>query len=242
MSNPWIDVIYDVRKDSGGRDPDSGSQTLRQYHKLLWSKELPNGRRFDLVDTRARAYLYHESDLGQFYLSSDSIIHTYFTWKIMNDITRLLSPEEKEDFLKLACTIGGFLIFPQNQLNSMHTINQARGVSRAICDRIDLTLECIRLHYIGQASPLCSTLKLYSDFFDLFQDFKGYCEYFLLQDLVSAGCERVEFFLPFTDFSSSPLPKSIDEYKRYMQRSMAFTSNRNNRIRKYCEELPTHPA
>ena len=36
-----------------GKDPDVCSPTLRQYHKLLWSKALPGGRPFDLDDTSA---------------------------------------------------------------------------------------------------------------------------------------------------------------------------------------------
>ena len=242
MNTPSVDVTYDVRTDSDGCDPDSYSRTLRQYHKSLWSKNLPTGRTFDLVDTMDRAYLYHESGLGRFYLSSDSIVHTYFKWTNMQDIIRQVPHVDMGAFYDLAHTIGGYIIFPGNRVNGKPTINQARGVSRAICDRIDLTLECIRLHYIGEASPLCSTLKLYNDYFALFDDFNGFCEFFLLQDLLSDGCGRVEFLLPFTDFGSSPMPKSIDEYKLYMQRSMAFTTNRNNRIRKYCEESIAHPA
>jgi hypothetical protein len=36
-----IDIEYDLRSDANGGDPDSTSPTLRQYHKILWSKPLP---------------------------------------------------------------------------------------------------------------------------------------------------------------------------------------------------------
>jgi hypothetical protein len=72
---PVIDTSFDVRTDSGGRDPDSHSKTLRRYHQLLWSKPLPNGAPFDL-DRRLR----HQSALGDYWLSSDAIIHTYARW------------------------------------------------------------------------------------------------------------------------------------------------------------------
>ena len=39
-----IDIHFDVRTDSYGKDPDSGSPTLKAYHQLLWSKPLPNGQ------------------------------------------------------------------------------------------------------------------------------------------------------------------------------------------------------
>ena len=65
---------FDCRTDAGGKDPDVSSPTLRQYHKLLWSKLLPNGRRFDLNDTLRGVYLHHRSELGEYFLSTDSVI------------------------------------------------------------------------------------------------------------------------------------------------------------------------
>ena len=39
-----IDINFDVYSDTPeGKDPDSFSPTLRKYHKILWSKSLPNG-------------------------------------------------------------------------------------------------------------------------------------------------------------------------------------------------------
>src|SRR5919106_292969 len=45
-----IDTSFDFRTDASGKDPDACSPTLRQCHKLLWSKALPDGRLFDLDD------------------------------------------------------------------------------------------------------------------------------------------------------------------------------------------------
>ena len=61
MENNYIDVTFDVRVDSKGKDPDSSSETLRHYHKLLWSKYLLNGKLFNLDDTIDNIYLYHKS-------------------------------------------------------------------------------------------------------------------------------------------------------------------------------------
>ena len=70
-----IDTNYDVYSDTPkGRDPDSHSPTLRKYHQLLWSKELPSGNIFKLTDKVPRK-LHHNSDLGEFLISSDSIGH-----------------------------------------------------------------------------------------------------------------------------------------------------------------------
>ena len=38
-----IDTSFDFRTDASGKDPDAYSPTLRQYHRLLWSKPLPSG-------------------------------------------------------------------------------------------------------------------------------------------------------------------------------------------------------
>ena len=40
-----IDITFDFRSDAKGRDPDAYSPTLNAYHKILWSKELPNGEK-----------------------------------------------------------------------------------------------------------------------------------------------------------------------------------------------------
>lgn len=52
-----IDTSFDFRSDAGGKDPDVYSPTLRQHHKFLWSKALPNGRLFDLDDNVLRRIL-----------------------------------------------------------------------------------------------------------------------------------------------------------------------------------------
>ena len=59
-----------------------------------------------------------------------------------------------EDFLHKTYTIGGEIIFPKHA----RSINQARGVNPLICDRFDLTLECIRRYYAGVSSPLYEVL------------------------------------------------------------------------------------
>ena len=53
----FIDVAYNFYMDSEGQDPDKYSPTLRKYHQILWSKELPTGGRFELTDTSPAKYL-----------------------------------------------------------------------------------------------------------------------------------------------------------------------------------------
>ena len=64
-----LDITFNVYTDANGGDPDSTSQTLRLYHKMLWSKSLPNGQLFELENKKSGAYLYHISELGEFNLA-----------------------------------------------------------------------------------------------------------------------------------------------------------------------------
>ena len=102
-----------------------------------------------------------------------------------------------------------------------------------IKDRFDLTVECIRRHYLDEPSPLSDTLARYADFFGLFGDFAGYVDFFLLQDLVDEATSTVKFFTPFEDFTASPLPGTVDAYLGYRQRATEFIESRNRRIAAY---------
>lgn len=227
-----IDITFDFRSDTPpGKDPDKYSPTLRRYHRQLWSKPLPNGALFDLADTTPRVYLHHRSQLGEFWLSSDAVIPTFRKERRLADFMQRI-PEELEAFQRTGYTIGGMMIFPGNRVGGRMTINAARGCHPLIKDRFDLTVECVRRHYVGQESPLSAVLARYADFFRLFGDFRGYVEFFLLQDLVTEGATAVRFFTPFSEFVSWPVPSTIVEYKAYMQRALEFIEARNDRIRK----------
>lgn len=231
-SNP-IDTTFDFRSDTPtGRDPDTWSPTLCRYHKLLWGKRLPSGVVFDLVYRKAPFYLHHCSDLGEFCLSSDAVIPT-FRWA--SRIKEMVPNEELSDFIAIGYTIGGMMLFPAVQIDRKWTINQARGCTRSIGDRFDLTFECIRRHYAGGESPLSRVLTRYANFFELFRDFRGYAEFFLLQDLVTDDCAAVKFFSRFDDFKSSPVPDSLSAYREYRNRAVGFIEARNQRIREWSE-------
>src|SRR5690606_8458976 len=111
---------------------------------LLWSKPLPVGPVFALDTHTQYAYLHHHSELGEFWLGSDAVMATFRTWVSAQHLIRTFPPDEIEKFEAAGYTIGGMMIFPNNMINGLHTLNQARGVTREIADRLDLTLECIR--------------------------------------------------------------------------------------------------
>jgi len=225
-----LDTAFDFRVDANGKDPDTHSPTLRRYHKALWSKPLPSGLPFDLDAATPGAYLHHRSELGEFWLTSDSVIPTFSRWIALKPITEQLPDEEIEEFRTIGYTIGGMMVFPGNVVDGKLTINGARGFHRRIADRMDLTLECIRRHYLGQTSPLATTLARYAGFFDLFEDFQGYVDFFMLQDLVVDDYFAVRFFMPFDDFTTPSVPKDVDTYQEYRRLSIDFVEARNRRI------------
>jgi hypothetical protein len=223
-----IDTTFDVRTDAGGKDPDTYSATLRRYHRLLWSKPLPNGAHF-LLEEHGK-YLRSTSPPGDLVLSSDSVMQTFVRWPAMQHITSQCTQQENDEFMRLGYTIGGMMVFPATQVAGQQTINAARGCNKKISDRFDLTLECIRRHYLGDTSPLAKTLARYHDFFALFDEFAGYVEFFLLQDLVTSDYQGVRFFIPLEDFSRPAVPHDIALYREFRQRSIDFIQARNRRI------------
>ena len=235
-----IDTTFDVRSDAGGKDPDSNSKTLRRYHRLLWSKPLPGGAPFELD-----AKLHHISGLGEFWLSSDAITHTYSTWgrpAHLVEVIRQVPDREMTAFYDLGCTVGAYTVFPAMVYVDgkwRHSINQSRGIHPRIRDRFDLTLECIRRHYMGIDSPLTAALAWHSDFFALFGSLPGYVDHFLLNDLVTDDYRSVRFLTDFDDFVRDPLPAAnYAEYAEYMRRSTQFIRNRNHRIAEYATTSP----
>ncbi|GGG72578.1 hypothetical protein GCM10011374_41650 [Kocuria dechangensis] len=222
-----VDTSFDYHSDTPpGKDPDAYSPTLRRHHQLLWSKELPSGARFDLAP-EPRSYLAHRSPLGVFRLSSDAI--TTRLRKRASRVVRDLPDHELPEWG--GYTAGSALVFPGIKIGRKQTINGARGFNRTIADRFDLTLECIRRHYLREEpNPLADVLHRYADFFALFEDFSGYVDFFLLQDLVEEDGKTIRFFHRFEDFRTPAVPKTADEYLQYLRLSNDFITSRNRRI------------
>lgn len=238
-----IDVAFDFRSDTPGFgrpgvDPDKSSPTLRRYHQLLWSKALPCGAPFELGVTTPGAYLHHLSQLGEFRLSSDAVIPSWWRASKMKHIIDQIPEVEVEEFNRIGYTLGGMMLWPSNRVGGAMTINGARGLDRSIADRFDLTLECIRRYYLGESNPglLRDTLARYPEFFALFGDFVGFVDFFLLQDLVDEITSTVRFFTAFEDFTASPLPGDLNAYLDYRQRATEFIESRNRRIATYIGE------
>ena len=230
-----IDINFKMYSDANGKDPDFASPTLRDYHRILWSKKLPNGSQFELKTNKSGFYLWHHSELGEYSLGSDAITHSYRKHKSKKWLTEQLTNQVNSVF-EIGSTIGGYIVFPNKQVNRKYTINQERGVNKLIDDRFDLTLECIKRFYKGEDSPLYAVLNRYKDYFNLFGDFKGYIDFFLLQDLVDDNY-NIKFYLPFNDFQTPPNFEKIEDYLTYKNGVEIFVSFRNKRILEHTSKI-----
>ncbi|MGN1154431.1 MAG: DUF6994 family protein [Candidatus Gastranaerophilaceae bacterium] len=250
----FIDTTFDFTSDTphywdnfwqnseglgcGSSDPDSKSPTLKKYHKLLWSKRLPNGEILDLQEGRnSNDYLIWKD----FNFGSDSIINVYlhntrikpFIEQIKTKIEKTQNYKEfRENYLRKSYTIGGCMIFPK--VNKEISINCQRGINSFIKDRFDLTLECIRRYYNNDFNnPLGVTLKANSAFFNLFINFRGFVDFFLLQDLVLEDYSAIKLFLQNDlTFTKDPRPQIVADWFKFYRNQMEFLEKRNNRISK----------
>lgn len=234
-----IDTTFNFQAAMGNpdRDADKYSQILQDYHHFLWSKTLPNGERFNLEKLNNACLLRYTSPKGELVLSSDRAVATFSSWKRLQHIIEQVPRDRLEQFIDTTETIGGIIIWPSQRINGKSTINGERGFNRRICDRLDLTVECIRRYYQHEDSPLYETLKRYSSFFDLFEDFKGYVDFFLLQDFISSDYSSSVVAPPFDNFQSSPVPRTVDEYIAYMNKTTELIKARDLRITEYVSQL-----
>jgi hypothetical protein len=234
-----IDPNFDFRSEiKSGQDPDSHSPTLRRFHQFLWSKPLPTDDDLRLRIDKRRQYLAATVGAVDMTLSSDAIAHSFLTTKTLEKIVAGVEAQRRHEILCRLRTIGGYIVFPANRVDGKMTINGARGCNNRICDRFDLTLECVRRYYCEEKSPLSEVLSRYRFFFDLFVNFRGYVDFFLLRDLVEN--EAVKFFMPFDDkFPARPFPRDLAEYESYISNVMKFVTLRGKRMREWCEGFQT---
>ena len=153
-----IDPVYDFRFDSGGKDPDLHSLTLKNYHKFIWSKKSPYGFEAQVIEN-PNGYLSFLVSGQKFPVSSDSISNSLRSYSRTKEIMQAFPDELINQFIESGSKIGGYIIFPSNRIAGKMTINGARGFNNRICDRFDLTLECIRLFYIDKSNPLSTVLE-----------------------------------------------------------------------------------
>ncbi len=230
-----IDTQYNFQAALGdpNKDADKYSLLLQDYHHFLWSKPLPNGAVFRLEKLNKACLLRYVYPQGIIVLSSDRAVATFSRWKRLQHIIAQIPQSKLEEFIDITETIGGIIVWPSTRVDGKSTINGERGFNRMICDRLDLTIECIRRYYNNESSPLYETFKRYDEFFRLFVDFKGYIDFFLFQDFVSDDYIKTKIASPFDNFGSIPVPATKEEYIAYVDHTTDLINARNNRIDAY---------
>lgn len=247
------------------RDPDAFSARLRGWHKVLWSKQLPDGRRLELRPDRGGL---RDMTHGEF-LSSDAAVPVWERWREVQGFhaeteqrLQRLGRGKIYDLGWRLYDMGGMILFPGQQVDRLWTINQAKGCTRLlIADRLDLTLECIRLYYellrhrhaagpslpdgYAEINPLGPVLHRYRPFFEMFRSFEEYVDFWLLDDLTVEGEDgpQVAFLLPRA--SSEPydftrevaLPADADEYCSYLVAADRSVDKRNRRMAQVAAQL-----
>jgi len=236
-----IDVTRDYTLDTKGfwddfwegnplgqinKDPDNMSLSLMMDQMRLYSRKLPNGEFFDLNRDFNKRFLWKGIQF-----SSDSIInnlrHKGYTI-VENMVNRPDYRKKVEDYLHEGYTIGGEIIWPVKD-----SINQARGCNRTISDRMDLTLYCIQAYYQKTKTLPEPGLNTFLDcikrngwFFDLFVDFKGYVDFFFLNDMV-------EDYDTVLWINYTGRPSTEKDYNLFCDRMMDFLRKRNKRISEF---------
>ncbi|MFB9651924.1 DUF6994 family protein [Pseudarthrobacter oxydans] len=234
---------YKADTPSAKPDADKDSQILRADHELLWSKKLPLSEQIfaPKVTPRKTEYLiFTDANGDRLCYGSDAITSSYTGWvkakkprsRALVEAIAGLNPEQRALYLDPPYTIGSAMIWPVRS-KDFHTVNRVRGRNILIADRMDLTLECIQLHYAGEAGhPLEKATTAYKDFFELFGTFKGFVEFFHFQDLIKPGSDyqKIEYFLKPNNFERAATPATTDEYIEYRDNVLAFIKKRSERM------------
>lgn len=206
----------------GSADPDRSSPMLREYHRIVWSGELPNGQML-ILENDPYGYL----NWNGMRFGSDSITASFRYRRCRHLLEQVEVGMDDyrgfvENYIHAFYTMGGMIIFPRH----CNSINQVRGTDRRICDRWDLTLECIRRYYSGEDSPISWCLEQDKEFFDLFVNFRGYVDFFCLRGCVSDDYSKVNMGLDTELFVKDPLPGTVDEYMSWIESQYRLINDR----------------
>lgn len=163
--------------------------------------------------------------------STYTIAGKYKTSMPFKEETVAKNPELVNKIQALAGTIAGEFFFPCRQVDG-NTINQDRGTSKEIRDRIDLTLRDIKKYYDKEQGdyPLKETLKRYSEFFDKFGSFDKYVDHCLL----GGFCDENYDVILWKD--KDGLPTDSDELVSFWEWSVDKLERRLAKIEKFAHD------
>ena len=239
------------------RDPDAVHAGLRESHRILLSRPLPNGDSWSFQPARGWYLKSVEPRAGEpleWSVGSDNFATTH-TNALPGMAEKI--PDYENRHLHEFCQVWGYIVFPngleQTRATEVRprrwTLNQAEGCDRRISDRFDLTLEAIRLFVDGKTSrdvsPLGDLLDAYGWFFEPFgagnEGFRAYVDYFLLRPMVSGG--RVQpMYGNELDFADALPGGSQSGYDRYIEAQGAAVRARTEAITQWWTSNPASDA
>jgi len=222
-----------------GSNPNTDSETLRKYHRLLWNRELPNGQLMELEwgGSDNRLFLWNGMKFASEYLTT-AFIGRWSDSPFQGVLDAVVdsTPDYRsyvEGYLHDFNTIGGFVILPV-QLIGLRRVFTMKS-RKPLHGRWDLMLECIRRHYAGEDNLLSDACRRDIEFLNLFVDFEGYVQFFYLQDCLDSATGKVKFWIGDGDLRNDTLPRDVEEYRKWIEAQREFVKARNIRIEKALE-------
>ena len=119
-----LDVTFKVETDAGGGGPTEEARTPPLPPAALEQTAPERNPQFTL-DTTRYAYLHHASAVGEFFLASDSIVHSYRSAYLtrLGALMEQVPPEHAAQVHDEGSTIGGYLLSPGDVRDRKPTIN-----------------------------------------------------------------------------------------------------------------------
>ena len=244
-----VDVLMPLNRGlKDNEDPDKYSELLKEYHRLIWSNRLLNGKPFTLENGDINKLIYNGDGVKiVFTPDSTTNVFRHSGRKYRDSVEKLIVEQYKEadpeianmldDYYRRDYIIGSSIIFPIsiNDVSIRWTMNIARGILYKIHDRIDLTLECIKRYYDkNDDNPLMSSINRNKPFFDLFDSFKEYVDFFFFNDYVDDNYNVIR--LCDDDNFTKPFPVDIKQYKEYLKNTIDLMIKRSLRIGEWIKD------
>lgn len=170
----FYDDVDDVEYVEGTKlfigDPDALSETLYEYHHLLWGKREPltdlrHPKQKNILKLPVEISIIKQKEYGlklpvEISLGADNFVALYMGKNKKNGklVLKYKAMREKDNNAilhkqkelrpnweteRIKYTIGGSIVYPKFNGG----INQTRGKNKKIADRIDITLACIKMWY-----------------------------------------------------------------------------------------------
>lgn len=230
-------------------DPDSKCYSLYEdLTKKLFYKSFPNGYVIKKTEFKERMGK-NENKYWELVMTVESIqgekkifglgadyIGASVNWALQSNIPQI----DIKEFLKISRILGGHIFFPRWQISNnkkqILSLNVARGAEfirknkrrPGFYDRFDMFLFDLKNWYDGNLSQLQEEFDSNEVWLKLFIDFRGFINYFLLNDFVNNDFEVIDLTNNgnFIEQFESYIPKNSENYSLYFENSNNIIINR----------------